>query len=460
MVPVTAVLVSAGSLLGGRYRLDDSVGAGGMGEVWRATDLVLDRLVAVKLLHPGYARDEQELARFRAEARHAGSLSHPCIAQVYDYHEADPPSPPYLVMELVDGPSLSSVLAEGPVDPARTMGLIAQAAGALQAAHAAGLVHRDIKPGNLLVSQSGQLKITDFGIAHAAGSASLTRPGTLMGTPAYLAPERAAGLPATQAADLYSLGIVAFQCLTGEPPFSGEPLAVALAHQERPLPPLPAAVPAEAAELVGDLTAKDPRARPASAAEVAERAAHLQMVLTATPARQRGRQDRRRVRLPARVAVAAAVAAIAATGWAMTGAHGPASAQPPSSPPTSRQGSPHGTHPVNRVVPGRGTGVVGTTEAPAHGRRSKASHNSSRSNSTANSTLATGGTLATSGTPTPAATPSATGAATPAGTPTPSGSPATSGIPTPTGPPTPSASSTSVPSTSPASSPATAAGSG
>lgn len=460
MAPVTAVLVSAGSLLGGRYRLDDSVGAGGMGEVWRATDLVLDRLVAVKLLHPGYARDEQELARFRAEARHAGSLSHPGIAQVYDYHEADPPYPPYLVMELVDGPSLSTVLAGGPVDPARTMGLIAQAAGALQAAHAAGLVHRDIKPGNVLVSRSGQLKITDFGIAHAAGSASLTRPGTLMGTPAYLAPERAAGLPATQAADLYSLGIVAFQCLTGEPPFSGEPLAVALAHQERPLPPLPASVPAEAAELVGDLTAKDPRARPASAAEVAERAAHLQMVLTATTARQRGRQGRRRVRLPARVAVAAGVAAIAATGWAMTGAHGPASAQPPSSPPSSRQAGPRGTHPVNRVVPGRGAGVVGTTEAPANGRRSKASHKSSGSNTTANDTLATGGTLATSGTPTPTATPTATGAGTPAGTPAPSGSPTTAGTPTPTGTPTPSVSSTSVPSTSPASSPATAAGSG
>jgi eukaryotic-like serine/threonine-protein kinase len=465
MVPVTAVLVSTGSLLGGRYRLDDSVGAGGMGEVWRATDLVLDRLVAVKLLHPGYARDEQELARFRAEARHAGSLSHPGIAQVYDYHEADPPAPPYLVMELVDGPSLASLLAEGPVDAARTMGLIAQAAGALQAAHAAGLVHRDIKPGNLLVSRNGQLKITDFGIAHAAGSAPLTRPGALIGTPAYLAPERAAGLPATPAADLYSLGIVAFQCLTGEPPFSGEPLAVALAHQERPLPPMPPSVPAEAAQLVGDLTAKDPGARPATAAEVAERAAHLRTVLTAATTRQRGRQDRRRVRLPAGVAVAAAVAAIAATGWAMTGAHGPASAHSPSSPPASSQASPRGSHPANRVGPG-GTGVVSTTKAPAHGRRSKAAHKSSGSNTTANGTLATGGALAAGSTPTPTGTPIATGGATPTGTPTPSGNPttsgtpATSGAPTPTGTPAPSGSSTSVPSASPASSTATATGSG
>ena len=145
----------------------------------------------------------------------AGSLSHPGIAQVYDYREEDPPDPAYLVMELVDGPSLAALLDEGPVDAARTMGLIAEAAAALQAAHAAGVVHRDIKPGNLLVNQDGAVKITDFGIAHAAGSASLTSPGTLIGTPAYLAPERAAGAPSTPAADLYALGIVAYQCLTG-----------------------------------------------------------------------------------------------------------------------------------------------------------------------------------------------------------------------------------------------------
>jgi serine/threonine-protein kinase len=204
-----------GLVLGGRYQLDGRIAAGGMGEVWRATDLVLGRAVAVKLLRSGGAGSEQDLARFRAEARHAGSLSHPGIARVYDYREADPPHPPCLVMELIDGPSLAALLADGPVDAARTMGLIAQAAAALSAAHAAGLVHRDIKPGNLLVGQDGEVKITDFGIAHAAGSVTLTGPGTLSGTPAYLAPERAAGEPATPAADLYALGIVAYQCLTG-----------------------------------------------------------------------------------------------------------------------------------------------------------------------------------------------------------------------------------------------------
>jgi eukaryotic-like serine/threonine-protein kinase len=273
-------MVTSGLLLGGRYRIEGRIAAGGMGEVWRASDLMLERGVAVKLLHPEYTRDEECLARFQAEARYAGSLSHPNIAQVYDYKDATPPALPYLVMELVDGPSLAALLAEGPLDPARTVRVIAQAAGGLQAAHAVGLVHRDIKPGNLLVSRGDVVKITDFGIACAKGSSLVTRTGTLMGTPAYLAPERAAGAPAAPAADLYALGIVAHQCLAGRPPFDGEPLAVAIAHLERALPPLPPDVPPGLAALVASLTAKDPRARPSSAAAVAARAEQLSAALS------------------------------------------------------------------------------------------------------------------------------------------------------------------------------------
>jgi len=268
-----------GILLGGRYQLDGRIAAGAVGEVWRATDLVLSRPVAVKRLRDGYAGQPEAMERFRAEARHAGALSHSGIAQVYDYGEAEPPSPPYLVMEFVDGPSLAGLLDGGPLDPADAMDVLAQVAAGLTAAHAAGLVHRDIKPANLLVAPDGQVKITDFGIAHAAGSAQLTRTGTMVGTPSYLAPERAAGASATAASDLYSLGVVAYECLAGQPPFQGTPMEVVAACQRAPMPPLPATVPAEVAALVMELTARDPVARPASASQVATRAARLRDAL-------------------------------------------------------------------------------------------------------------------------------------------------------------------------------------
>src|SRR5215475_8193804 len=194
-------------VLGGRYRLDSRIAAGGVGEVWRAADLVLNRPVAVKVLRSEYAGQPQALARFRDEARHAGSVSHPAIAQIYDYGEEGDDRSPFLVMELIDGPSLADLLAAGPLDPASTMDVLAQTAAGLQAAHSAGLVHRDVKPGNLVIGPAGQVKITDFGIAYAAGSAPITGVGTVIGTPAYLAPERATGEPATQASDLYSLGV-------------------------------------------------------------------------------------------------------------------------------------------------------------------------------------------------------------------------------------------------------------
>ncbi len=267
--------MSSTTLLGGRYRLQDRIAVGGVGEVWRGVDTVLARPVAVKLLRAEYAQSAETLARFRTEAQRAGSLSHPAIAQVYDYGHADPPDPPYLVMELVDGPSLAALLAAGPLGTSRTMDVIAQAAAGLHAAHTAGLVHRDIKPANLLLDPHWNVKITDFGIAYAAGSAPVTRTGLVVGTPGYLAPERAAGAHATAASDLYSLGVVAYECLTGHPPFTGTPLEVVAAHRDHPLPALPETIPAGVFGLVAELTAKDPLARPGSAGDVARRASRL-----------------------------------------------------------------------------------------------------------------------------------------------------------------------------------------
>ncbi|HWG63993.1 MAG TPA: serine/threonine-protein kinase [Streptosporangiaceae bacterium] len=268
-------------VLAGRYRLGSRIAGGGVGEVWRGTDEVLVRPVAIKMLRPEFSHHPETLARFRAEARHAGSLTHPAIAQIYDYGDADPGRPAFLVMELVDGQSLADVLAAGPLSPVMTLDVLSQAAAGLAAAHATGLVHRDIKPANLLISADGRVKITDFGIAYAAGSAPLTRTGLVVGTPGYLAPERSAGASATAAADLYSLGVVGYECLTGKPPFTGQPLEVAVAHRDRPLPPLPSAVPGEVAGLVADLTAKDPAARPVSAGQVARRASALHDGLSA-----------------------------------------------------------------------------------------------------------------------------------------------------------------------------------
>ena len=172
------VVTRSGLILDDRYRLDQRIAAGGVGQVWQATDLLLERPVAVKVLRPEYADHPETLERFRKEARNAGALSHPHVAQVYDYGPASASWPPYLVMEFVDGPSLADLLAVDPIEPARALDVIAQAADGLAAAHKAGVIHRDIKPGNILISSEGQVKVTDFGIAHAAGQAPVTSPGS------------------------------------------------------------------------------------------------------------------------------------------------------------------------------------------------------------------------------------------------------------------------------------------
>jgi eukaryotic-like serine/threonine-protein kinase len=258
-----------------RYALESRIATGGMGEVWRANDAVLGRRVAVKLLKTEYADDATFRSRFETEARHAASLHHPNVAAVYDFGEAQAAGSdvarPYLVMELVDGQPLSALLKPGQaLDPDATRDLLAQAADALAAAHAAGIVHRDVKPANLLVTPDRTVKITDFGIARAAEGMSLTETGQVMGTPQYLSPEQARGEAATPASDVYSLGVVAFECLAGHRPFVAEtPVATALAHLRDPVPDLPDDVPADLAAVVHRAMAKAPEDRFADAAELA-----------------------------------------------------------------------------------------------------------------------------------------------------------------------------------------------
>ena len=262
-----------GTVLSDRYRLEEQIGSGGMGTVWKATDTLLNRPVAVKLLHLSQMAEPTARQRFRTEGRITAGLSHPGIAQVFDYGEEDGRA--FLIMELVVGEPLSQVLRDhGRLTPDQTLDFLCQAAQALAAAHSRGVVHRDIKPGNLLVTGDGQLKLTDFGIARGDMSVTLTQTGMVMGTAQYISPEQALGRPASSASDLYALGVVAYECLAGTPPFTGDsPVALALAHTRDEPPELPDHVPLEVDDLVAALLVKDPEERPSSASEVAHMAA-------------------------------------------------------------------------------------------------------------------------------------------------------------------------------------------
>ena len=236
-----------GTVLAGRYRLGPLLGAGGMGRVHAAYDELLDREVAVKLLRDGDARDPELVERFRREARSAGSLSHPNSVRVFDAGYAEGPHGPlpYIAMELVRGGTLKERLREvgGPLPPREAAAVALQVAGALGEAHGLGIVHRDVKPENVLLGQRGQAKVADFGIARAAQACTMTRTGMVLGTAAYVSPEQAAGEPSGPSADLYSLGVVLYEMLVGRPPFGPAgtdttPLAVAMRHLRTiPLPP-------------------------------------------------------------------------------------------------------------------------------------------------------------------------------------------------------------------------------
>lgn len=304
--------------LGGRYRLLDPVACGGMGEVWLARDERLERLVAVKLLRPEFAADPTFRQRFRNEARHAAALSHPGIATVHDYSEGGPEGPPYLVMEYVEGEPLSQLLAREGRLPARdALDIVGQVGLALQAAHDAGVVHRDVKPGNILLRRAPaggyQVKVTDFGIARALGGRPLTRAGEVVGTAHYLSPEQAGGRPLTPASDVYALGVVGFECLTGRRPFDADsPVAIASAHLHAAPPTLPATFPPAVRRLIASALAKDPASRPPSAGGMGAQARRLAAAEPPPAAATGGRRPARRAS-PGRAAPSRGRAAVLVT---------------------------------------------------------------------------------------------------------------------------------------------------
>ena len=261
-----------GHVFGGRYELKARLAIGGMGEVWQAVDKVIERQVAIKILKEEYLGDKAFRERFRAEARHAALVNHEGIASVYDFGEEEGSA--YLVMELVPGEALSTIIErERFLSAERVLDIVAQTASALHAAHQAGLVHRDVKPGNLLITPDGRVKITDFGIARAVDQVPLTATGQVMGTVQYLSPEQASGKSATALTDIYSLGIVAYEALAGKRPFTGESqVAIAMAHIKTPPPPLPESIPLAVRNLILACLAKKPERRPTSARQLARAA--------------------------------------------------------------------------------------------------------------------------------------------------------------------------------------------
>lgn len=249
----------AESLIAGRYRLDELLGRSGMSEVWRATDLELDRHVALKLLAPS-----ADVGRFEREARAFAALAHPNVTQLYDYGENG--GRPYMVLEYVPGGTLEDRLQKGALPDAQTYAISTDIASGLAHAHARGVIHRDIKPTNILFDEEGRAKLTDFGIAQTTGDGTLTEAGTVLGTASYISPEQASGEPTTPATDVYSFGVMLFRMLTGQAPFAAaEALDLVMLHRDAPAPAVETIrpdAPPELAALTAATLQKDPHARP------------------------------------------------------------------------------------------------------------------------------------------------------------------------------------------------------
>ncbi|WP_328852989.1 protein kinase [Micromonospora globbae] len=371
-----------GQVVGGRYRLEEKIASGGMGDVWRAVDETLGRCVAVKTLHSRLVTDAEFGERFRREARAMAALRHPGVAQVYDYGEVSLPGEPalaYIVMECVQGQPLAARIAEARrLDPAETMSIAAQTARALDATHRAGVVHRDVKPNNLIIEPDGHVVLVDFGVAVTQEAASLTAANKVVGTPLYMAPEQVARNETTPAIDIYALGAVTYHCLAGRPPYQGDnAVTVALRHLEDEPPPLPEDVPAELRQFVATAMAKEPADRFPTAAAMASAAQALadsyarpgsptvraawtepptvaltprQPTSSGTPRRLVGREPTKVAVLLGSLAAAAAVLALADPAGTMSDRTG----RQPGSPAVSPTVSPS-TRPA-QVGPGPGAG--------------------------------------------------------------------------------------------------------
>lgn len=325
-------MLHPGLTLSGRYRLVSRIGSGGMGEVWQAVDEVLGRTIAVKAMLPAVAGDADVARRFLIEAKAMASVNHPAVASIHDYGTSD--SVTFLVMEFIDGESLAATIARsGPLAPEHAMHLVAQAAEGLQAVHDLGIVNRDIKPANLLIRRNGSVLITDFGISQILDAASLTASGAILGTPTYLSPEQVTGQPTTALSDVYSLGLVAYECLSGERPFVGDnPYAVALQRVRSAPPTIGVDVPPLVLTVLERAMATDPADRWPSAASLAEAARAVASGRpphdgrTPTPPRGLGsapQPGRKRSRWGRRVAIAslslvAVLVVVYLVGWALT----------------------------------------------------------------------------------------------------------------------------------------------
>ncbi|MFI6777145.1 serine/threonine-protein kinase [Nocardia sp. NPDC050412] len=268
-------MLNNGAMIADRYRLQRLIATGGMGQVWEALDTRLDRRVAVKVLKSEFSADPTFRHRFRSEAKTTAQLNHPGIAGIYDYGETMDPSggeTAYLVMELVQGEPLNTVLNRlGRLSVVQGLDMLEQTGRALEVAHAAGVVHRDVKPGNILVTPTGQVKITDFGIAKAVDASPVTKTGMVMGTAQYIAPEQAVGEDATSASDVYALGVVGYEALAGQRPFTGDgAITVAMKHVREAPPPMPSDLPPNVRELIEITMGKDPALRYASGGEFAD----------------------------------------------------------------------------------------------------------------------------------------------------------------------------------------------